>query len=77
MARRGGDGVSEYRKQLEERDGVSRVFCLKCNTLYQDPNGYPIGFTVRYCCSQETETNQERIDFLVTYPHRQGVEVKA
>lgn len=56
---------ADYRKQLEARDGIDRVYCLVCDKCYQSKDGSPIGFTIRYCCGQETETNQERIDFLV------------
>ena len=59
--------IKDFSEKLLKRDGVSRVFCLKCDTLYQDPNGYPIAFTIEYCCGQETETDQKRIDFLVDF----------
>ncbi len=49
----------------KSRDGIDRVYCLVCNKCYQSKDNSPIGFTIRYCCGQETETNQERIDFLV------------
>ena len=58
---------ADYRKQLEARDGIDRVYCLVCDKCYQSKDNSPIGFTIRYCCGQETETNQERIDFLVEY----------
>jgi hypothetical protein len=58
---------ADYRKQLEARHGIDRVYCLVCDKCYQSKDNSPIGFTIRYCCGQETETNQERIDFLVKY----------
>ena len=54
-----------HQDKLRARDGVSRVFCYSCNCLYRSKDESPIGFTIEYCCGQETEVDQNRIDFLI------------
>jgi len=64
------DGATQYRESLRNRDGINRVYCLVCNKLYKSKDGSPIGFTMRNCCGQETETDPNKIDFLVNYKNK-------
>jgi hypothetical protein len=66
----GADGATQYRESLRNRDGINRVYCLVCNKLYKSKDGSPIGFTMRNCCGQETETDPNKIDFLVNYKNK-------
>ena len=65
-------GADSYEESLRNRDGVNRVYCLVCNKLYKSKDGSPIGFTMRNCCGQETETDPNKIDFFVNYYENKG-----
>lgn len=68
--------MNSHQDKLRARDGVSRVFCYKCNCLYRSECGSPIGFTIEYCCGQETEVDQNRIDILINLASQRSKAVR-